>query len=53
MDVEILDEGPEAQELPALIAEDVSNGSMTSLYDADFSGWHYTQPALPKAVSVH
>jgi len=48
-DVELIFEGfeePEQPEaLPALlaIAEDDSDNSVTALYDADFSGAHYTQ----------
>ena len=52
MDVEIVFEAPEAEVLPALIAEDVSDSSVTFLYDADFSGSRYTQPAPLKAVSA-
>ena len=52
MDVEIVFEAPEAEVLPALIAEDVSDSSVTSLYDADFSGSRYKQLAPLKAVSA-
>ena len=52
VDVDIVFEAPEAEGLPALIAEDVSDSSVTSLYDADFSGSRYTQPAQLKAVSA-
>ena len=52
VDVDIVFEAPEAEGLPALIAEDVSDNSVTSLYDADFSGPRHTQPAPLKAVST-